>query len=56
VLDIDDPGLAADQFLSLCFTDLVLKRRMSVIENATPQRIGYIVDRAVEVFLKAYRA
>ena len=55
-LELDDPQLAADQFLGLCFAELVLKRRMSVMETATPQRIGYIVDRAVDVFLKAYRA
>ncbi|MES1989919.1 MAG: TetR/AcrR family transcriptional regulator [Pseudomonadota bacterium] len=55
-LDVDQPLLAADQFMGLCFADLVLKRRMSVIETATPQRIGYIVDHAVDVFLKAYRA
>lgn len=55
-LDIDDPLLAADQFLGLCFADLILKRRMSVIETATPQRIAYIVDHAVDVFLKAYKA
>ena len=55
-LDIDDPLLAADQFMGLCFVDLVLKRRMSVIETATPQRIAYIVDHAVDVFLKAYKA
>ena len=55
-LDIDDPLLAADQFIGLCLADLMLKRRMSVIETATPQRIAYIVDRAVDVFLKAYPA
>lgn len=55
-LDIDDPMLAADQFIGLCLADLMLKRRMSVIETATPQRIGYIVDGAVHVFLNAYRA
>ncbi|MCE9648614.1 MAG: TetR/AcrR family transcriptional regulator [Parvibaculum sp.] len=55
-LDIDDPALGADQFLGLCMADLMLKRRMSVIETATPQRIGYIVDRAVDVFMKAYKA
>lgn len=55
-LNIDDPMLAADQFLGLCMADLMLKRRMGVIETATPQRIGYIVDHAVDVFLKAYTA
>jgi AcrR family transcriptional regulator len=56
VLDIDDPQLAAEQFMGLCQADLMLKRRMSVIETATPQRIGYIIDHAVDVFLKVYRA
>ncbi|HEY4342739.1 MAG TPA: TetR/AcrR family transcriptional regulator [Parvibaculum sp.] len=55
-LDIDDPTLAAEQFIGLCMADVMLKRRMSVIETATPQRIGYIVDHAVDVFLKAYKA
>lgn len=55
-LELDDPLLAADQFLGLCFAELILKRRMSVIETATPQRIGYIVDHAVHVFLKAFQA
>jgi len=54
-LDIDDPALAAEQFVGLCLADLMLKRRMSVIDTATPQRIAYIVDEAVRVFLKAYR-
>lgn len=55
-LDIDDPTLAADQFMNLCLADLMLKRRMSVIETATPQRVAYIADGAARVFLKAYRA
>ncbi len=55
-LDIDDPTLAAEQFIGLCLADLMLKRRMSVVETATPQRVAYIVDGAVRVFLKAYRA
>ncbi len=55
-LDIDDPALAAHQFLGLCQAELVLMRRMSVIETATPQRIGYVVDRAVQLFLKGYAA
>jgi len=55
-LDIDDPRLAADQLFGLYLAELMHKRRMSVIETATPQRIAYIVDRAVDVFLKAYRA
>jgi len=54
-LDIDDPQLAAVQFIGLCKADLDLKRQMSVIETATPQRIGYIVDQAVRLFLDAYR-
>lgn len=55
-LDIDDPLLAASHFMNLCHGDLLLMRQMNVIETATPQRIGYIIDQAVDIFLKAYKA
>lgn len=55
-LDIDDPALAASQFMNLCHGELTLMRQMNVIETATPQRIGYIVDQAVRVFLAAHAA
>ncbi|PKP71790.1 MAG: TetR family transcriptional regulator [Alphaproteobacteria bacterium HGW-Alphaproteobacteria-5] len=54
-LDIDDTVLAASQFMGLCQAELGLMRQMNVIETATPQRIGYIVERAVQLFLDGYR-
>lgn len=54
-LEIGDIHLAASQFLLLCQTEVGLMRQMNVIGAVTPQRIGYIVDKAVELFLAGYR-
>ena len=55
-LDIPDVELAATQFISLCKTEFDLLRQISVIDTATPQRIGYTVDAAVRLFLDGYGA
>lgn len=55
-LDIPDTELAATQFIALCKGEFDMLRQISVIETATPQRIGYTVDAAVRLFLDGYRA
>ena len=55
-LDIDDPVHAAIQFLTLCKAELVQKCQMHVIDTPTPQRIGYVIEQAVRMFMKTYRA
>ena len=55
-LDIADTELAATQFIMLCKGEFDMLRQISVIDTATPQRIGYTVDAAVRLFLDGYRA
>lgn len=55
-LDIDDPVHAAIQFLALCKAELVQKSQMHVIDTPTPQRVNYVIQQAVRMFMKAYRA
>ena len=55
-LDIPDTELAAAQFIILCKGEFDLLRQISVIDSATPQRIGYTVDAAVRLFLDGYSA
>ena len=53
-LALDDPDLAACQFFELCKSWIVMRCQMQVIDAPPPERIAYIVDQAVSVFLKAY--
>ena len=54
-LDIPDTDLAATQFIMLCKGEFDMLRQISVIDTATPQRVGYMVDAAARLFLDGYR-
>lgn len=54
-LEIDDPELAAMQFIELCKTGLLQKRQMQIIDTPTPERVDYVIEHAVRLFLRGYR-
>ncbi|MBF9031323.1 TetR family transcriptional regulator [Rhodobacterales bacterium HKCCE3408] len=54
VLDIDDPDQAADTFISLCRSDLMLRRIMGVDGAPDPAVISAAADEAVRTFLARY--
>ena len=51
-LEIDDPGLAAEQFVSMCKGMGDLERRFG--EPADPEMRDARIQSAVEVFLRSY--
>ncbi len=54
-LRIEDPRLAAFQFVSLCQGDLVLYAEFGVMTTPPEERIRAAVRGAVRTFLRAYR-
>lgn len=54
-LEIDDPELAAMQFLELCKAGLLQKRQMQIIDTPSPERVDYVIEQAVRLFLRGYR-
>lgn len=54
-LKVGDPEFAAEQFFALCQTRLGLRRRLLLINDASPAEIKHVVDAAVEMFLRQYR-
>lgn len=54
-LAVPDPDFAAEQFLALCQTKVVMRARLRLMD-ATEADIRRIVDGAVWLFLKAYAA
>lgn len=54
-LAVPDPDFAAEQFIALCQTKIVMRARLRLIE-ATPADIEHVVQGAIWVFLKAYAA
>lgn len=54
-LRIDDPRSAAIAFIALCQGDLVIRMRLGVLEPPVEPQIREAVDRAVSVFVRAYR-
>ncbi|MBI1260503.1 MAG: TetR family transcriptional regulator [Rhizobiales bacterium] len=54
-LTIEDPDLAAMQFMELCKSGVMQQRQMRVIDGASPARIEHVVDSAVRLFLRGYR-
>jgi len=54
VLFVDNPSLAAEQFISLCQARIGARRRVSVPVNASPEAVDEIVHSAVAVFMRAY--
>ncbi len=53
-LSVDDPQLAARQFLDLCKTGLHLRMLLGDCDKPTEEEIGRNLDGAVRVFLAAY--
>ena len=51
-LSVDDPGLAAEQFVSMCKGMGDLERRFGTLP--TPEQTRQRIEGAVDVFLKAY--
>jgi len=56
VLRIDDARSAAVVFVALCQGDLSVRARLGVLEGATGDAVHRNVERAVRIFLAAYRA
>lgn len=54
-LDIDDPYMAADQFLQLCRADMLLRRILNVDTDASPEMMDRIARETVATFLARYR-
>ncbi len=55
-LRIEDLDAAAVAFLSLCHGDLLTRARLGVLEDPFDARVRASVARAVDLFLRAYRA
>lgn len=53
-LDIDDPLRAADLFMQLCRTDLMLRRLMGVSPVPTQAEIDAVAAEAVKTFVARY--
>ncbi|GBQ62303.1 TetR family transcriptional regulator [Ameyamaea chiangmaiensis NBRC 103196] len=51
---IDDPKLAAEQFIALCQTRIITRRRFNLPVDETPADIDRIANAAVSVFFKSY--
>ncbi|WP_315838024.1 TetR/AcrR family transcriptional regulator [Bradyrhizobium prioriisuperbiae] len=56
LLDIADHELAAEQFLKCCQATLFLPFVLQAGPSPTPERIAYVIDSAVRIFLAAYQA
>ena len=55
-LSVPDPGFAAEQFLNLCQTRLVLRRRLEMQVEPTEAEIARVIDASIEMFLNTYAA
>ena len=53
-LSVADPQHAAWQFLTLCHSSVMMPVLIGGEAPPPPERVGYIVDQAVAVFLAAY--
>ena len=54
-LRIEDPDLAAAQFLTLCHLDLLIRMELRIIPLPTNEEIRSKVQTAVRFFLRGYR-
>lgn len=54
-LAIDDPYMAADQFLQLCRADMLLRKVLNVEADDSPEQIDRIAQETVTTFLARYR-
>lgn len=53
-LAIEDVEVAAGQFLTMCHSSVMMPVLIGGEAPPPPERIAYLVDRAVDVFLSAY--
>lgn len=53
-LRVDDPDLAAWQFMTMCHSSILPPVLIGGEAPPPPERIAYVVERAVEVFLASY--
>lgn len=56
LLRVDDPYYAAVQFVMLTHGDLVMKIHLGVLREPPPEELRATVRRAVQTFLRAFRA
>lgn len=54
-LEIEDPYMAADQFLQLCRADMLLRRILNVDTDDSPEKMDRIARETVATFLARYR-
>ncbi|MGI3185208.1 TetR/AcrR family transcriptional regulator [Nioella aestuarii] len=54
-LEIDDPHMAADQFLQLCRADMLLRKILNVETDSSPEQMDRIARESVATFLARYR-
>jgi len=55
-LAVADPEFAAEQFFNLCQTRLVLRRKLALGPDPAGPEIDRVVDAAITMFLRSYRA
>ena len=55
-LHVPDPAFAAEQFLNLCQTHLVLRRRLEMLGEPTAEQIERVIGAATAMFLNSYGA
>jgi len=53
-LAIEDPYMAADQFLQLCRADMLLRKIFNVDHDASPEQIDRVARETVKTFLARY--
>jgi TetR/AcrR family transcriptional repressor of mexJK operon len=56
LLAIEDPRVAAIQFLSLCQGDLAVRSRLGTLEHPADAEVREWVARAVKTFVRAFRS
>lgn len=54
-LQINDPYMAADQFLQLCRADMLLRKILNVDTDESPEQLDRIARETVATFLARYR-
>jgi AcrR family transcriptional regulator len=53
-LAVADPAFAAEQFLNLCQTRLVLRRRLAMLADPPEAEIERVIDESIGMFLRTY--
>jgi TetR/AcrR family transcriptional repressor of mexJK operon len=53
-LSVPDPTFAAEQFVNLCQTRLVLRRRLEMLPDPPASEIDRVVEASITMFLRTY--